>query len=76
MGEPIEDIETFRMADLMMQVFRSAVRKAQEESRRLGVPNVYWINGKRYFEQPDGSLLYSPIEEPRRDVGGPDAPQR
>ena len=33
-----------------------AVRKAQEESRRLGVPNVYSINGTIYYERPDGTL--------------------
>jgi len=33
-----------------------AVRKAQEESRRLGVPNVYSINGILYYERPDGTL--------------------
>jgi hypothetical protein len=32
------------------------VRKAQEESRRLGVPNVYSINGTIYYERPDGTL--------------------
>ncbi|MEM1042992.1 MAG: hypothetical protein AAGI91_10220 [Bacteroidota bacterium] len=33
-----------------------AVRRAQEESRRLGVPNVYSIGGVLHYERPDGSL--------------------
>lgn len=33
-----------------------AVRKAQERNRRLGVPNVYSINGILYYERPDGTL--------------------
>lgn len=33
-----------------------AVHKAQEESRRLGVPNVYCINGIIYHELPSGEL--------------------
>ena len=48
------NLETFQKADEIMQIFRSAVRKAQAESRRLGVPNVYTINGQRYFEFPNG----------------------
>lgn len=48
------DINTLLWADEMMCICRSAVRKAQEESRRLGVPNVYFINGQRYYELPNG----------------------
>jgi len=36
--------------------FREAVREAQEESRRLGVPNVYEINGVTHYELPNGEL--------------------
>ena len=34
---------------------RSA-RKAQEENRRLGIPNAYSRNGTLYFELPDGTI--------------------
>jgi hypothetical protein len=37
-----------------MRICRSAVRKAQEESRRLGVANVYSIDGTIYYEMPSG----------------------
>ncbi len=53
MGDQVS-LETYRKADEFMRVFRTAVRKAQEESRRLGVPNVYFINGIRYYELPNG----------------------
>ncbi len=33
-----------------------AVRTAQEDARRAGVPNVYSINGILHWELPDGSL--------------------
>ena len=33
---------------------QAAVREAQEESRRLGVPNVYEINGVTHYELPNG----------------------
>jgi hypothetical protein len=34
-----------------------AVRKAQEENRRLGLPNVYSRNGKIIFEMPNGEII-------------------
>jgi hypothetical protein len=54
MAEILKNIDTFRKADEIMRIFRSAVRKAQAESRRLGVANVYSFNGERYFELPNG----------------------
>ncbi|MBW3596695.1 MAG: hypothetical protein KY475_05405 [Planctomycetes bacterium] len=54
MADGVMNIETFRKADELMRVCRAAVRKAQEESRRLGVANVYTFNGQRYYELPNG----------------------
>jgi hypothetical protein len=54
------DVETFLKADEIMRIFRTAVRKAQEESRRLGVANVYSINGRIYYELPDGEITRVP----------------
>jgi len=36
--------ETYAIADEIMRVAHRAIANAQEESRRLGVPNVYSIN--------------------------------
>lgn len=47
------------MTDLTIKLTRiasRAVRKAQEENRKNGVPNVYVINGKNVWQLPDGSL--------------------
>ena len=49
-------IETYRREAEFERVGSRAVRKAQEESRRLGVPNVYSHNGSLYYERADGSL--------------------
>ena len=54
MAEVLNNIDTFQKADELMRICRSAVRKAQAESRRLGVANVYSFNGERYFEFPNG----------------------
>ena len=50
------NLETFTRAQEIIRIGRRAVRKAQEESRRLGVPNVYSINGLLYYELPSGEL--------------------
>jgi len=60
MAKPLTDIETFQKADELMRILRSAVRKAQEESRRLGVANVYSFNGQRYYELPNGDYSRTP----------------
>lgn len=49
-------IDTYRQAAEFQRIGSRAVRKAQEESRRLRVPNVYSHNRMLYYELPDGSL--------------------
>lgn len=55
-----------RQLEERVQVAQQAVLAAQEESRRLGVPNVYGMDGKVYYELPSGELSltdpYSPPE--------------
>ena len=48
--------ETHVWAQRMRRIGSRAVRAAQEESRRQGVPNVYSIGGVLHYERPDGSL--------------------
>lgn len=59
--------------DELLRWARTAVAQAQEESRRLGVPNVYCINGRIYFETPTGELSltdpYQPEPAPRVTIG-------
>jgi len=45
-----------RLSDKIVRIGNRAVRKAQEENRRKGIPNVYSIHGKMVFELPDGTL--------------------
>lgn len=61
---------TYERIDEFMRIGNIAVAKAQEESRRLGVPNVYRILGKIYYECPDGTLsLEDPYVEPNGSMG-------
>jgi hypothetical protein len=48
--------EALRKGEEIERIGQQAVRDAQEENRRLGIPNVYSINGILYWELPDGTL--------------------
>jgi len=59
------DLETYQQAAALLLIGARAVRKAQEESRRLGVPNVYAHNGSLFYELPDGTLsTVDPFDDP------------
>jgi len=49
-------LEIYRQAAEFQRIGNRAVRAAQEESRRLGVPNVYSKDGVLYFELPNGEI--------------------
>ena len=47
------------MTDLSLKILRlgnKAVKKAQENNRKKGIPNVYCINGKIVYELPNGEI--------------------
>jgi hypothetical protein len=67
MDEQIREIEMNGKADEIVRVGRLAVKEAQEESRRLGVANVYFINGRTLYEMPSGELSLTP--PPWKDQG-------
>jgi hypothetical protein len=52
----------------MKRIGNRAVRKAQEENRRLGIPNTYSHRGQLYFELPSGELT---LEDPFADEDEP-----
>lgn len=54
--ECLLDIASFTRLDRILRIGRQATQKAQEESRLMGVPNVYSIDGKLYYELPSGEL--------------------
>ncbi len=48
--------ETYKRAREMLRIGNRAVKRAQEENREKGIPNVYDINGHLYYELPNGEL--------------------
>jgi hypothetical protein len=49
-------LEVYEKVQELTRVGNRAVREAQEENRRRGIPNVYSINGILYWELPNGEL--------------------
>jgi hypothetical protein len=41
---------------MITRIGNRAVRKAQRENHRKGLPNIYSKNGQIYYQWPDGSL--------------------
>jgi hypothetical protein len=48
--------ETYATIDELIRLGTIGVAQAQDDSRRLGVPNVYSINGRIYYETRTGEL--------------------
>ncbi len=55
----ILSLATYAKIDELLRIGSLAVAKAQEESRQKGVPNVYSINGRLYYETATGELSTS-----------------
>jgi hypothetical protein len=61
-------LEAYERFMKITRIGNRAVRKAQEENRRKGIPNVYAHNGKPYWELPDGTITtVSPFTQEEND---------
>lgn len=49
-------LETHEWAREMLRIGNRAAKRAQEENRKKGIPNVYDFNGHLYYELPNGEL--------------------
>ncbi len=45
-----------KTSEKLLKLGNRAVKKAQENNRKKGIPNVYSINGKIIFELPNGEI--------------------
>lgn len=45
-----------KLSEKLLKLGNRAIKKAQENNRKKGIPNVYCINGKIIFELPNGEL--------------------
>ncbi len=58
-------LETYKRMYDFLRIGNRAVKKAQEENRKKGIPNVYSYNGHIYYELPNGELTK---EDPLKKV--------
>ncbi len=47
----------------VVRIGNRAVRQAQEENHRLGLPNIYSRNGKIVYEMPNGEIIVKDIAQ-------------
>ena len=45
-----------KLSEKLLKLGNRAIKKAQENNRKNGIPNMYCINGKIIFELPNGEL--------------------
>ncbi len=53
--------ETYERMTEFVRIGNRAVREAQEENHRLGLPNIYSRNGRIIYEMPDGEIIVKKI---------------
>ncbi len=49
--------ETYQRMAEFVRIGNRAARQAQAENHRLGLPNIYWRNGKIVYEMPNGEIV-------------------
>ncbi len=55
--------ETYERVLEFERIGNRAVRQAQEENHRLGLPNIYSRNGKLIYEMPNGEIVVKEIPQ-------------
>lgn len=54
--DKLDSIDIHKETLEFLRIGNRAVKRAQEENRKKGIPNVYDINGHLYYELPNGEL--------------------
>ena len=64
-------LEAYKQTLEFLRIGNRAVRRAQEENRKKGIPNVYSYNGHIYYELPNGELTKKdPMRKQKREGDG------
>ena len=61
--------ETYKRTRELLRIGNRAVKRAQEENRKRGIPNVYSYKGHIYYELPNGELTK---EDPSKNASEQD----
>ncbi len=63
--EPALSPEIYREHVEFTRIGNDAVQAAREENRKLGIPNVFSVNGRLCWELPNGEITF---EDPDSDA--------
>ncbi len=55
--EKLDSLTAYQNASLYTNLFSKAVKRAKEINRKNGLPNDFVMQGKRYYELPDGEIV-------------------
>ena len=62
--DKVDDIKLYQRATFFANLFSKAVKEAKEINRKNGLPNDFVINGKTFYELPNGEIT---MENPLKD---------
>ncbi|MCD6193705.1 MAG: hypothetical protein J7L26_09585 [Candidatus Aminicenantes bacterium] len=65
-----KNISIYREIVEALTIFIQAVRKAQKENTELGLPNIYYENGRIIYQLPDGTITTKTPEILKRQKKG------
>ena len=54
--DELDSVDIYKETLKFLRIGNRAVKRAQEENRKKGIPNVYDFNGHLYYELPNGEL--------------------
>ena len=62
------NLDIYKQARVFLRLGNRAVKRAQEENRKKGIPNVYSFNGHIYYELPNGELTREDPYKPKEQI--------
>jgi hypothetical protein len=54
--QKLDNLSIYQTASYYTNLFCKAVKEAKEINRQNGLPNDFVINGKRFYELPNGEI--------------------
>ena len=72
--ESVLSPEIYREHAEFTRIGNDAVRAAREENRRLGIPNVFSLNGRLCWELPDGEITFEDPDAKKVPAAGCESP--
>ena len=54
--QKLDSLSTYQTTSYFTNLFSKAVKEAKEINRQNGLPNDFVVNGKRFYELPNGEI--------------------